>query len=132
MDFTKNEKCSGCARCCANILLATDEEIKVIKEYMKEHNIKLKSPYSVLETEYKDICPFLNEDNKCSIYPARLTICKSFCCNPKLHEPMDYKNTKIIDMLDTFGENVYYPCKPDLTEINKTWKEKVKRAYVQN
>lgn len=129
-DFTKNGKCENCARCCSNILFSTKEEIKRIKKYMKENNIKLKSPYSVLNTTYVESCPFLNDEKKCSIYPARLNICRTFSCNEELHEEMDYKGTEIIDMLATFGENLYYPCKPDLEQLNKEWKDKVKKAYV--
>ena len=129
-DFTKNGKCVDCCRCCSNILLATERDIKVIKKYMRENNIVLKSPYSVLDSEYKEECPFLNKDKKCSIYPARLTICRSFSCNKDLHEEMEYKDTKVIDMLATFGKNLYYPCKPNLEELNREWEERVKRAYV--
>ena len=128
-NFTKNGKCENCARCCSNILFSTKEDIDRVKRYMKENNIILKSPYSVLNTEYKANCPFLDENKKCKIYPARLTVCRTFSCNEELHEEMNYKGTKIIDMLDTFGENLYYPCKPDLSIANKEWKEKLEGIY---
>ena len=128
-DFTIRGECKDCGRCCSNILFSTKEEINRIKKYMKENNIVLKTPYSIFNKEYKPACPFLDENKKCIIYPVRLKICSTFSCNKELHEEMSYKDTEIIDMLETFGENLYYPCKPDLQQLNNTWKAKVKKAY---
>lgn len=126
----RDGNCNNCGMCCANILFATDEEINSIKKFIKENNIEIKSPYSIMDSSYKEICPFLDENKRCRIYPVRLSVCRSFSCDEKKHVDMDYRGTKIIDMLETFGEGVYYPCKPNLENMNKEWKEKVKKAYV--
>ena len=128
-NYTKNGQCSNCGRCCDNLLFATKKEIDALKSYMKKNGIVLKSPYSVLDNEYKGVCPFLNESKKCSVYPARLKICRTFSCDEKLHEEMDYRDTEIIDMLDTFGEGVYYPCKPNIEGLNEQWKARLKKIY---
>lgn len=126
----KDGKCIDCGQCCSNVLFATDKEISIIKKYIKENNIEVKSPYSIMDNTYKEVCPFLGPDKRCKIYPVRLSVCRSFSCVESLHKEMDYKNTKIIDMLDTFGKDLYYPCKPNLKSMNEQWKEKVKKAYV--
>ena len=55
---TINGRCSSCGNCCSNILLLTDKEISKIKKYIKENNIKPVNRNSILNNEYKDVCPF--------------------------------------------------------------------------
>lgn len=118
-------ECKGCGKCCQNILLLTDQEIQRIKKYVKKNNIKLINRNTIFSTS--DVCPFLNKDNKCNIYPVRAEICKNFYCAEYMNtEPnLNYTNIKAIDMLLTFGEGKeFYPNPPDLTEINNNIKQK--------
>lgn len=89
-DFTENGKCSGCGSCCTCNLALTDTEIVIIKNYIKQHNIKPKKTFLPTNEPVLDMtCPFLDETvktNKCQIYEVRPTICKWFKCD----KPKDY------------------------------------------
>ena len=39
-DLTDNGKCTQCGQCCSNILPMTEDEISVIRRYIKKHHIK--------------------------------------------------------------------------------------------
>lgn len=85
-DFTKNGKCSGCGNCCSDLLPVTDEELEVIRKYVKKHRIKSQVP-KVVNGVYL-MCPFRSTKG-CVIYEVRPQICKSFVCNkpiPTLEE----------------------------------------------
>ena len=85
-DFTKNGKCSGCGNCCSDLLPITDEELEVIRKYVKKHKIKSQVP-KVVNGVYL-ICPFRSTKG-CVIYEVRPQICRSFVCNkpiPTLEE----------------------------------------------
>lgn len=85
-DFTKNGKCSGCGECCSDLLPVTNKELKVIREYVKQHKIKSQVP-RVVNGIYL-MCPFRNSTG-CAIYEVRPQICRSFICNkpiPTLEE----------------------------------------------
>ena len=64
-------KCNGAicgAKCCTNILLLTQKEIDKIRNNIKRRGIEVKSPYSIFNQEYKDRCPFVDEETfKCKI-----------------------------------------------------------------
>lgn len=93
-DFTCNGKCVGCGQCCSNLLPMTDEEIKVIKQYIKANGIKEHSHIVVpLATPTIDMtCPFLDDSKsceKCTIYEVRPRICRDFICDPKQRPKVD-------------------------------------------
>ena len=93
-DFTCNGKCIGCGRCCSNLLPMTDEEIKVIKQYIKANGIKEHSHIvAPLATPTIDMtCPFLDDSKyceKCTIYEVRPKICRDFICDPKQRPKVD-------------------------------------------
>lgn len=139
-----NDSCVRCGRCCANVLMLSDHEIQVIRKYIKRHNIQVQNHNVIGMKEDANICPFkkqsisydgekhINEGTFCAIYPVRPSICRSYSCNPKFRQTMNYDNVKAINMLFTFGGNNQFSIKaPDLTLINKRIKElqeKIKRG----
>lgn len=132
-DFVCNGSICG-AKCCTNILLLSDKEIARIRNYVSRNNIPLNNPYSIFNQEYVDKCPFVDPNTfKCRIYPVRGEVCKSFTCNTYLKKKPaipNYRQLHVTDMLATFGgKDVYYPCKPDLKEQEKRFKEKKKMVY---
>lgn len=92
-DLTKNGKCTGCGACCSNILPMTENEIRIIRQYIKKHGIK--EQIRIIPTVNPNIdmtCPFLDNSKKCekcTIYEVRPRICKDFICNPKQRPPVD-------------------------------------------
>ena len=108
--------CQQCGKCCANVLLLSDAEIKKIKKYILTHNIQSVNRQSVL-LPYQDICPFLTTDNKCNIYEVRPSICKRYQCYEEPKYDLDYRNLKAINMLKTFYPKEYC-ANIDLSQIN--------------
>lgn len=123
--------CSKCGKCCTDVLMATDQEIKKVKEYIKKYNIKPVNRNTIFDKEQKNICPFLNKDNICLIYPVRLKMCQRFFCgNRKEDNGLEtYKNVKVISMIQTFFPDEFMTNSPfDLTYENlrlKNFQEKI-------
>lgn len=132
----KDINCVSCGKCCANILMLSDSEINIIKEYIDKNNIQVLNRNSALLQEDVNICPFLRKDRyltHCAIYEVRPSICRSFSCNPKYNEDMNYDGVKAINMLLTFGgENQFTLGPPDLTSINNRIKELQKKIKMGN
>lgn len=107
-DLTVNGKCSKCGNCCSNCLPLTDGEIKDIKAYIKEHDIKEQAHgLRVLSGPYRDmICPFLDDSKelKCTIYPVRPSVCKLFLCSRGTPKQLSKAGRKPIDVRATFLE----------------------------
>lgn len=82
-DFTQNGECSGCGNCCGNILPISDVEIKRIRVYVKNHDIKEQvCRFPTSEPIIDMQCPFRDESaRRCTIYPARPAICRDFRCD---------------------------------------------------
>lgn len=82
-NYTIDNKCSNCGNCCNNILPVNKDEIKRIKRYIKEHDIKAVKRF--YPTDHKSIdmmCPFRDDDKKiCNIYEVRPKVCRLFLCN---------------------------------------------------
>ncbi len=79
---TCNGKCSSCGECCADILPIDGNEIRIIKDYIRKHNIKECVHLNCFQTGLDLTCPFRDNKNKiCTIYPVRPAICKSFICS---------------------------------------------------
>ena len=80
-----NGKCTGCGKCCSNILPMTEKEIVVIRRYIKKRDIKECRHGIPLANPILDMtCPFLNTDKKaekCTIYSVRPAICRCFICS---------------------------------------------------
>lgn len=108
-DFTDNGKCIQCGACCSNYLPMTEKEIKIIKKYIKDNEIKECKHMMVLANPAMDFtCPFLNtnkDKEKCTIYPVRPTICRDFICCLGKRKSMNQKIAKqcrFIDVRETF------------------------------
>jgi Fe-S-cluster containining protein len=123
--FSEFNKCKGCGKCCANILMLHSKEIDAIKKYISKNNIKPINRNNVFQTV--NVCPFLSENNKCLIYPVRSEMCQKFSCDKSEQEELNYKGIKAINMLLTFFPNEYCSNPPDLTEINDRIKKLVKK-----
>ena len=82
-DMTCNGECSRCGSCCGLFIPFTDEELKLIKDYVKVNNIK---PTNRIINENQLIaqcCFYDSKNKKCNIYPVRPFVCKDFQCNNK-------------------------------------------------
>lgn len=73
----ENQHCTGCGACCSALLPVTDKEIKKIRKYIKEHNIKPLKPLGLVDCPFCDIS---KNKEKCLIYPVRPWICKIYQC----------------------------------------------------
>lgn len=106
-DFTDNGKCSNCGSCCTCNLALTEQEVAIIKRYIKQHNIKPKKTIFPTNEPVLDMtCPFLDETvktHKCQIYEVRPTICRWFKCD----KPKDY--TELIRNQDFMKNAKHYP-----------------------
>lgn len=81
-----NDKCSRCGECCGAMPMPiTRKEEKIIRKYIKEHNIPYQ-PSKIWKDEngYNEAlrCVFYDEVNKCcKIYKVRPEMCRNFRCN---------------------------------------------------
>jgi len=108
-DLTDNGKCTQCGQCCSNLLPMTDEEISVIRKYIKRHHIKEHRHFLPLAEPTVDMtCPFLNDSKKtekCDIYEVRPKICRDFICCRNGLEPFDIEwalKAEVVDVRETF------------------------------
>ena len=83
INYTDNGKCSNCGECCGNVLPLTEQDIKAMKGYIKNHNVQPENHTPPVLNQFIDmVCPLRNNrENKCNIYPARPTICRLFKCD---------------------------------------------------
>lgn len=109
-DLTDNGKCTQCGQCCSNILPMTEDEISVIRRYIKKHHIKEHKHILPLAEPTMDMtCPFLDTGKsceKCRIYPVRPEICKQFICDNEQREKHNRKllgqTRDIVDVREEF------------------------------
>ena len=67
--------CKNCGKCCG-VIPVSQEDVKTIKKYIKEHDIKPNPAKNTPE------CPFRDEKNKkCMIYPVRPLMCRTYRCD---------------------------------------------------
>lgn len=72
-----NGKCSKCGDCCTNFIPITKKEVKKIKKYVEENNIKAEK--RIFENDIYMKCPFLDMKTKqCKIYEVRPFVCRDF------------------------------------------------------
>lgn len=85
MNNCKNEKCSKCGECCTPFLPMTKNEVKMVRDYLKNHSkIKEKALENPIFKDGKIIirCCFYDANKKeCMIYPVRPLICQMYKCN---------------------------------------------------
>lgn len=108
-DYTDNGRCVGCGECCSNALPMKQKEIKTIKRYIKEHDIKEQKAQAVFANQTFDLtCPFMRKDvskDRCTIYPVRPQICRDFKCDKARHNEFFHGSMDgfmLIDVRDTF------------------------------
>lgn len=127
MDYTENGKCpESCGRCCTNILPVSDYEIKKIKQYIKHHPVKINNPNkdnNVFNTNYEDVCPFLDENKRCQIYIQRPEVCRWFMCSGSEGE-FCHEDKKIISLIHTFFPSEHCLGIPDIGTLNKQYQDK--------
>lgn len=125
--------CSGCGRCCSAILCVSKAELLRIHRYLRKHpEVKLINRNDVVNKEFKDVCPFLTEENKCGIYDYRPEICRHFVCSNYLSQgapPMDHRGKTVVNMITEFMPDSPCPSAPDLTEINQFYEQKKRMVY---
>lgn len=133
VDHTIDGKCSGCGACCSAILCVSDAEVKKIKKYLGQHpEVKMINRNTALDKDFKDICPFLNKENKCQIYEVRPEICSRFICSAFKDTSipsLNHRNKRIINMITTFMGEKTCPNAPDLVGLNKFYESKKKEVY---
>lgn len=101
-----NDKCSRCGNCCTHHLNIFPYEIKRIKQYIKDHNIKpctkFEQPQNCKKSGVIDLtCPFLDQskpENKCTIYEVRPWICRSYLCSKR--DNIDHMERALKDELE--------------------------------
>ena len=108
-DLTCNGKCTGCGGCCSNILPMTEDEIRIIRNYIKRYNIKeQKRLIPTVNPNLDMTCPFLDNSKKCDkcmIYEVRPRVCRDFICDPKQRPPVDLSyasNVRIVMVREEF------------------------------
>lgn len=126
-DMTCNGECSRCGSCCGLFIPFTDEELDIIKEYVKLHNIQPYNRINVLTNQFNAQCCFFDAtEKKCRIYPARPYVCRDFICNRKdwqiyrdKYEKMAKYNSTINNktIMATFDDMVYGNYEPILRYI---------------
>lgn len=129
MDNTIDNKCSGCGKCCTNILAVSEKEIQKIKTYIGKNKIKPINHCNILENKYSNVCPFLNSENKCNIYPVRPEICKRFICSKYKNNDniFGHSDKNIVNMLEIFDKKSYQPNAPNVQELNEMYQEEKKK-----
>lgn len=83
--YCVNGECSQCGECCSNLLPMSEKDIKRIEQYIRAHNIKPHSLALFTDNVVDMTCPFLDltkSKERCTIYPARPDVCRSFICDP--------------------------------------------------
>ena len=81
-NFTNDGECSKCGNCCSTLLPLKSSEIARLRRLIKARGIKPhEQPKVVVAVDLT--CPFLTDDNLCSIYDDRPFICRVFKCDSK-------------------------------------------------
>lgn len=119
-NYCKNGKCSNCGNCCTELIPLTKTEVRLIKAYIKEKNIK---PFSDIlfstngQYSVNLMCPFRNFDtNRCMIYEVRPKICRKFKCDQS-NETIE-KNKQLCHLRATY--NMLENKNSELTNLYST------------
>jgi len=128
-NHTQNGECSKCGTCCTSLLPFSKEEIIRIKKYIADNNIKPVNRNTVLNPVYQDICPFLQEDKLCAIYPVRAEICQKFQCDKRITQFNHFDKT-IINLFTEFFPEEYLSNPPDVKSINMEYQNRKDRIFV--
>lgn len=80
----KHIDCLACANCCKSISpIVTDKDIQRVSKYLKQKPSDFVTTYLNLDADGDYVfqnqpCPFLGEDNYCSIYDVRPKACAEY------------------------------------------------------
>ena len=129
VDNTIDGECSGCGRCCTSILPLNDKEINNIKKYIRRNNINpINRNNNINQTEYIDVCPFLNEENRCNIQDYKPEICRKFMCNSSINN-FNHIDKHIINMMSEFYPNEICFNQPDVEILNNIYQNKKAQVF---
>lgn len=87
INFTNNGICSSCGQCCGSLLPVTDEEMRILKEYIDRRGIQPSLPEQ--DTFISLQCPLLQPASdvqpkaRCKVYDVRPAICRAFKCDQR-------------------------------------------------
>lgn len=128
----KNTCPEGCSKCCSSILPLSNYEINKIKKVIRRNGITPfnRNAKSSKSDKYIDICPFLNNEGKCSIYFYRPDICRLYDChNERSTLPFNHHDKHMTNFMKEFFPE--YPCAnaPDITAISAYYEQKKEQAY---
>ncbi|MCT4614371.1 MAG: YkgJ family cysteine cluster protein [Marinifilaceae bacterium] len=108
--------CLDCANCCKSISpIITDKDINRISKYLKIKATDFIDMYLEMDEEedyvYRSApCPFLQDDNYCSIYEQRPKACREYphTDRAKLYKISDlcFKNIKYCPAVDLFTDKL--------------------------
>lgn len=124
-DNTINHMCSNCGECCGLFIPFTDKELKILKEYVKQHNIQPINRISAENLEAR-CCFYDSVNKKCLVYDVRPYVCRNFKCDHKdwrkrrdsYEKRAKYNstvNSKII--IGTFDDLIYDDYRPIMIYI---------------
>lgn len=82
-DNTCNHQCSRCGECCGLFIPFTNKELSIIKQYVKEHNIKQVDRTDITGGFRAQCCFYDNKNHKCLVYEVRPYACRDFKCDRK-------------------------------------------------
>ena len=95
-NYTHNGECSKCGSCCSTLLPLKSSEIALLRRLIKQRHIKPHEQPKVF-VGVDLTCPFLTDDNECSIYSDRPFICRVFKCDtPASEEDIKLINEPLI------------------------------------
>lgn len=102
-------ECKKCGKCCSNFLPLTKKDVERIKKVAKTENVNL------LDKEWYQTCPFLNNKKLCDIYEDRPTICREFTCyafengiySKELLRKAQSEEFNLVDLRETFFSENY-------------------------
>ncbi|MDR2671779.1 MAG: YkgJ family cysteine cluster protein [Coriobacteriales bacterium] len=67
-------ECQCCGECCRlSVLCASTGEVERILRYLEANRL-------VVNDRGPDRCPFLDDDNRCQVYPVRTQTCRLYNC----------------------------------------------------
>ena len=95
--------CEKCGECCGSLLPLTCVDLARIRNLVEKKNLK------PLQKDDNFTCPFLTDDNLCSIYKDRPLICKMWKCKKNHDEPLTEEDmehlqgARITDMFSFFS-----------------------------
>ena len=116
IDYSNNGVCpKDCDRCCTVVLPLSDYEINKIKKYVRRNNIKPNNPNINPEN--------LKQENGCSIYVNRPSVCKWFNCFGNKGK-FDHSDKRLVNMLLEFFPDEVCFNQPDVDVLDLQYQQK--------